>query len=274
MVQVNMAGSSRVDDAWKRGPLKQWLRRRFPALFSVFKISRRYPWLYSITPEVLEPSLSLLHRILFDYGYAQSCQRKSCLDGQGLEIPWYTYPAIQYLNHLDFSGKSVFEFGAGASTLWWARRASRVVSVEHVPDWYAALSEKLPANCELMLETDETRYCESIRGRQEDFDVAIVDGMGANFTRLRCATAALERIRPSGMIIVDNADWLPRTCEALRSAGMTQVDFDGAVPLNAECGRTSLFFKEFGFGWHGAPTVGGVEQNWEAGEIPASQARV
>ena len=32
-------------------------------------------------------------------------------------IPWFTYPSIQYLDQLDLSEKTIFEWGSGNSSL-------------------------------------------------------------------------------------------------------------------------------------------------------------
>src|SRR5215210_3205314 len=52
-----------------------------------------------------------------------------------LDVPWWTYDAIAAVTSwfADRRGSStrVFEYGSGASTLWLARRASEVHSIEH-----------------------------------------------------------------------------------------------------------------------------------------------
>lgn len=51
-------------------------------------------------------------------------------------IPWYTYPMLEFLENLDFSQDSVFEYGSGASSIYWARKAKYVQSVEHDCHYY------------------------------------------------------------------------------------------------------------------------------------------
>ena len=57
------------------------------------------------------------------------------MDAAGLPIPLYTYSAIDYLSQLDFSQSSVFEYGSGMSTMWWAARCARVVALETDQGW-------------------------------------------------------------------------------------------------------------------------------------------
>jgi hypothetical protein len=38
--------------------------------------------------------------------------------------PWYTYPFLDLMTHLDFSKSFVFEYGSGYSTAYWGGRPS------------------------------------------------------------------------------------------------------------------------------------------------------
>src|SRR3954463_2256551 len=97
---------------------------------SLRTIASPYPFLLS---------LRAARTLWRDYGHVKSARRGKCVDVIGNPIPWYTYPAIEYLKQLDFSTKNVFEFGAGQSTLFWAGRARRVVSVEDDAAWYQTI---------------------------------------------------------------------------------------------------------------------------------------
>lgn len=65
-------------------------------------------------------------------------------DGAGKPIPWYTYPAVDFLEKLVRPEWSVFEYGAGNSTLWWRERCKRVTSVEHDREWTDFLLKRHP----------------------------------------------------------------------------------------------------------------------------------
>ena len=60
--------------------------------------------------------------------------------------PWLTEGAIDFLSHFVRPGFRVLETGSGASTLWFAKRAKSVVSIEDDPDWYAAVTAALAAD--------------------------------------------------------------------------------------------------------------------------------
>jgi hypothetical protein len=128
------------------------------------------------------------------YGYLRSLATDAPLD-EGLEpCPWYTYPALEYLRQLDFSDKTIFEYGSGHSTLFWSRRAARVVSVEHNREWYERIHPRLPANCELLLEPQSDRYAAAIDRFVDGFDVILIDGLATERTRLKCASYAITRL--------------------------------------------------------------------------------
>ena len=68
-----------------------------------------------------------------DFAIERSMNEKVCLDRDGNPIPWYTYPAIEYLSQFDYSQKKIFEFGTGYSSMYWAKRAQKVISIEDKP---------------------------------------------------------------------------------------------------------------------------------------------
>jgi hypothetical protein len=188
------------------------------------------------------PSLHAARVLLRDYGHLRSVATESAIDGAGDSQPWYTYPAIDYLTQLDLRDRTVFEFGAGMSTLFWARVAKRVVSVEDNDDWYATVARQAPSNARIVFEPDLRRFVETIHDAGERFDIVVVDGAARGGTRLRCCRAAVDALREGGFIILDNADWLPESTRFLREQGLLQVDMTGFAPICGHVQTTSIFF--------------------------------
>ncbi|HEY0953010.1 MAG TPA: hypothetical protein VGD85_22645, partial [Nocardioides sp.] len=66
-------------------------------------------------------------------------------DMLALDVPWWTFAAADAVE--DFlrarPGARVLEWGSGASTVWLARRAGSVVTVEHDPAWAARTARGL-----------------------------------------------------------------------------------------------------------------------------------
>jgi hypothetical protein len=235
-------------------------RSEIPIQLQSFRQPRWHPrtWL---------PSLKAARILWRDYGHVQSVIAGAAVDQAGGPLPWYTYPAIEFLAQLDFSEKSVFEFGSGMSTLFWARMASRVVSVEDEDRWFAALSAKLPANARLIHEPDLGKYPGVVRSEGK-FDVIVVDGPARGRTRLRCCRAAVEALCEGGLIILDNSDWLPESASLLRNSGLLEVDFTGFAPICGHVQTTSLYFQRAfnvrtSTGRQPMPGRGARLQNWE-----------
>ena len=56
--------------------------------------------------------------------------------------PWITFPAMRWLTSYLRPSMSVFEWGSGGSTLFFAQRVARVVSVEYDTAWSAAVTTR------------------------------------------------------------------------------------------------------------------------------------
>ena len=177
-------------------------------------------------------------------GHFRSSLRAQAETADGAALPWYTFPAIDYLSTLDFSGCRVCEFGSGQSTLWWVDRAESVMAIESDAQWYQKVSGSLSgrANLEYHLVEDPAEYVQKPLGRE--FDVVVVDGA----ERVRSAESALEIVAEDGLVIVDNSEahWGPPPgypiIDACNEAGLARVDFHGfaAGVYRQQC--TSLFF--------------------------------
>jgi len=200
------------------------------------------------------------------YGHLRTIARNECVDAEGHPIPWYTYPALEFIRQLDFRRCSVFEYGSGNSTLFWSGLAARVVSVEHERSWFDRMRTVAPANCEMVFADDPDAYINGARTHGGNFDVIVIDGQ----SRLRCAAVAVEALRRGGVIVLDNSDWFPRTAAALREHDLIEVDMSGFGPINDYTSTTSLFFhRAFAipprYGRQPLSPVGGVTKEFDEG---------
>lgn len=167
--------------------------------------------------------------------HAYTVENRVCLDEDGCPIPWLTYPCVCYLKQLDFSQRSVFEYGSGASTEFWASRAERVVSVENEAAWATRISDLALPNVELIVATGDTYVAAC--NRAAPHDVIVIDG----YWRYDCAKVCFQALSPGGMIILDNSERYPAIIEYLRGQGLNQVDFIGPGPINRYVWATSIF---------------------------------
>src|SRR5881392_3049736 len=102
--------------------------------------------------------------VLLTTGWHRSRKEMASVNAAGEPIPWITYPALRFLEPRIRKSFKVFEFGSGLSTLWWAKRVSKVVSVEHDKDWHDLVAKDAPKNVE-MLFRDGDEYVQSASGR-------------------------------------------------------------------------------------------------------------
>jgi len=179
-------------------------------------------------------------------GWFRSRREQRCVDLAGNPIPWLTYPAIEFLARRVRPDLTVFEYGSGASTLWWASRVARVVAVEHDAGWARDLSGRLPANASVHhvpLEGGEG-YARAAAAQGMLFDVVVIDGRD----RVRCVPAAIEALRPAGVIVFDNTD-RPQYAEGdrlLAAAGFRRIDFVGMAPMSDQKTQTSIYYRSDG----------------------------
>lgn len=186
-----------------------------------------------------------------DFAIERSMNEKVCVDRDGNPIPWYTYPAIEYLSQFDYHDKKIFEFGTGYSSMYWAKRAKKVISIEDKFEWFEKFKSEFRADNWQMRYCDEKAgYENMIFADNEKYDVIVVDGK----RRAECAACAVKCLADGGMIILDDSDRINHCKEYveavknLREANLLQVDFYGFCPMNNYTKATSIFFsRDFDF---------------------------
>lgn len=143
-----------------------------------------------------------------------------------LDLAWWTYDAMRGVESFLATRSSpvrVFEYGSGASTAWLARRADEVTTVEHDagfgaylaslldPAWRVDLRvvEPVPSTAPVAPSRraghqglDFDHYVHAIDDVPGSFDLVVVDGRA----RVACARHALPRLRPDGLLVLDNAN--------------------------------------------------------------------
>jgi hypothetical protein len=190
-----------------------------------------------MVPYSVKATLMCWKTISRDYGHMKSARTRSVIDAQANPVPWFTYPAIEYLKQLDLSNRNVFEFGSGFSTLFWGKHCASVVSVEDHQKWYERIRKMAPHNAECLFRPDRRAYSEAIQERNTTFDIIVIDGSH----RHECAVLAKERLAANGFFILDNSDWFARTAKFLREPNLIQVDMAGLTPVNGYSSTTSFF---------------------------------
>ena len=196
-------------------------------------------------PSKLKSLLSFNHKgYLYDIGWFKAFNSKSPVDGEGNPIPWVTYSFIDFIKERIKKHHTIFEFGSGNSTFFYAKYAGLVVSVEHDKEWYDKIVKDKPENSEMI-------FCELIRGGdycrmpvklEEKFDVIIVDGRD----RVNCCKQAVDALTPEGVVVLDDSEreFYREGVDFLLKHGFKQLAFTGISPGLFYRKATSVFYKD------------------------------
>ena len=143
-------------------------------------------------------------------------------------LPWLNFALIDVLDGwLERRPRRVFEWGAGGSTLYYARRSAAVVTVEHDAVWTARVAAEIrrlgldTVDLRHVPEDEGTRplpppqppqragklqkygtYVDQIRTDGVAYDLIQVDGRA----RVECVAAARDHLAPGGLLVVDDVD--------------------------------------------------------------------
>lgn len=185
-------------------------------------------------------------------GHFRSALRARAVDAAGRALPWYTYPAIEFLSRQDYAGRRVLEWGAGHSTVWWSARAASVLAFDSDPNWVRWVRTAAPAAAVHQVPDDLTGVDAYLAGGM--FDLIVIDGLD----RYRCARRSADLLADGGAVVFDNSEgyWGPEgqypILDLFRSQGFQRVDFYGFAPGVFWPHCTSLFFRSRCFLFAGA----------------------
>ncbi len=202
---------------------------------------------------------------------------------QGEYYPWITFPAIDFLEKLELSGVVIVEFGAGASTAYFAKRSKKVTSYEFDSAYYneiRALSKDFP-NEEIFnhdpsqaiivskdillpefrgdkqlvscLDEDLSRFgIDAKLILQSEFYLGASKNIsGADLIFIDGGPRNLALIltarfaKESAIVVVDNSEqnYIKLGIDILTSAGFHEIPFAGLGPLNPYKSQTSFFVR-------------------------------
>lgn len=133
------------------------------------------------------------------------------------DTPWLTESGIRLLDSWLKPTDVGLEWGSGRSTAWFARHVARMTSVEDNPQWHervkallqqAGVSHKvdyrsIPCEHREVDEPDSHPYANvADEFAEESLDFALVDGN----IRVLCMQKVLSKLKPGGLLILDNAN--------------------------------------------------------------------
>jgi SAM-dependent methyltransferase len=125
--------------------------------------------------------------------------------------PWLSLAAMRYMDRLVDRRLQVLECGAGTSSAWYAGRVGRLWSLESNERWFEYVHELLDhqgtANYELIFAPLETWPARIAQFPDRSLDLVIVDhDEVASFTRLAAIGSVKSKVRPGGVLMLDDSD--------------------------------------------------------------------
>lgn len=179
--------------------------------------------------------------------------------------PWLPFDLVEWLEQYLEPDMSVWEFGSGGSTLFFARRAGDVIAVEHDPEWARRVrdlltSEELDCVAFHVVEPHSfdpgsfgsgktpykemsfEKYVRTVEEAEDNsLDCLVVDGRA----RSACVRHGREKVKNGGVLILDDVqrERYQSVVEKLsRDWGDPEI-FQGLTPGARGPRPTALFHK-------------------------------
>jgi hypothetical protein len=193
-------------------------------------------------PRVLKFLLSQRHSgYLCDQGWFNAFKTNMPVGKDYAPLPWMTYSFIDFVKERLNKDLILFEFGSGNSTLFFAERVKKVISVEHDKKWYDHIKSKIPKNVTMHLNNIPDNYLNSILNK-ERADIVIVDGENRN----ECIFISVKALSDHGVIILDDSERndYNEGKMFLKNNGFKKIDFWGFSPGLFFNKATTVYYKK------------------------------
>jgi predicted O-methyltransferase YrrM len=193
--------------------------------------------------------------LLLNPHYIPRCLADNVIKGKTpleLEIPWFSYAAIDFLDAFLQPQMTVCEYGSGGSTLFFARRVKSVFSIEDNHRWHDLVSTRLKRaglnNVTVVLRPFDFKKADGFQHSaylhaipDSRFDVIVIDG-SEEWTKVRplCFEKAENRVKRGGIIVVDDS-WRYPTLRQKHHAQRVRI-FQSVGPSRPGVTSTDVFF--------------------------------
>ena len=197
---------------------------------------------------------------LYKKSWINSARNGFTVDENDLPIPWYCFEAIEFLKENLTKNHVIFEFGCGASTLFFSSRVNKVISLESNRKWFEIITSILKnsgdfslkknyfsnANCEIFLnekalDQEEYQYFAQNYSQKNNikFDFLIVDSL----KRFECVKNSFEVVKDGGYLILDDSERsnYQKIYDFLQINNFSYQDFIGIAPAQLRVKKTTFF---------------------------------
>lgn len=194
---------------------------------------------------ILRGLLSLSFKGYFvERGWIDAYKKKQATDENGNPIPWLTYSFLDFLRGRLHKELTLFEYGSGNSTLFFAKHLKYVRSIEHDEAWYNKVKVSAPQNVDISyipLEDETGDYETAVSRETQHYDIILIDGR----RRVMCLKNAVDKLSENGVIILDDSE-REEYSEAftfMHDRGFRSLPFSGIAigAIHNKC--TTVFYR-------------------------------
>lgn len=181
---------------------------------------------------------------LYLMGWIQSLEQEKPIDVDGQPIPWMNFPTVSLMKERLNDNLTLFEFGSGYSTHFFAHRVKEVTSVEYNKSWFQRVKSDMPENVELIFQNNDIDgdYCRVISTTNKHYDIVIVDGRD----RVNCIKKSISALSSSGVIFLDDSD-RKRYKEGIDFAkenGFRALNIAGLKATGSGIDQTTILYRD------------------------------
>ncbi len=185
-------------------------------------------------------------------GWTKTFKTGLCQDNEGEYLPWMPYSLIEYLDKNLKKDESIFEYGFGTSSFYFAKKVTKVISVESNPKWHEIMlelsKESKIDNIDTILMTDaltNEKY-ENLVAEFTDqdpdfhgFDWIIVDSL----KRSKCIKNSIRALKDGGKIILDDSQRssYQKIREFMIEEGFECLEFEDIAPGQLKSKKAWVF---------------------------------
>lgn len=197
-----------------------------------------------LKPRILHGLLSLgIKGYFVERGWLTSYLKRQAVDKEGNPIPWLTYSFLDFLDGRLNKSISLFEYGAGNSTYFFAKQVKSVKSVESDKEWYNKMKNDLPDNADISFVPlgNNGTYPGAILLEPIRFDMVLIDGR----ERVASLRNAVEKLSEQGVIVLDDSERqkYQEAFHIMANAGFRYIKFSGIAIGGIHDKCTTVFYR-------------------------------
>jgi hypothetical protein len=187
--------------------------------------------------------IALDNSYLNQTGFIKSHQHIQPIDKNKTPIPWMNYAMVAFLDERLNKGLDLFEYGAGFSSIWFAERLNKVVSIEYDLAWRKQVEDLLApvTNAELVFQEVGEDYINGASKTGRKYHLVLVDGR----ERVACAKASFSDLTEDGVLILDDSDRAEYqdVFSIAKELGYKNLRISGLKPFSFFREESTIFYR-------------------------------